>query len=190
MKIMKSRIQELEECLKEKNDSSSVSNKQQDKDCPVSPKGVHFTDECKTDMVENPKLKALEEENECLKKELSRLQECVQDLCRQLDTLCDQDSLNNTPDMRREKQERNSDQRKCISPADLRRSTSLDTSSKCAKLDAMECEIEKLKQEITDLKNVLEKTCQTLEVSYNFSPNRELKLILFLYSFSVQSLSY
>lgn len=98
---LKARIAELECCM-----SSNTSNKEcmmgtttrKSIDCSVgSVDGVNLHESCRSEVAaENPMLKTLEGENECLKGEVQRLQDCVKDMVCQMDHLMMNDTTTST----------------------------------------------------------------------------------------------
>lgn len=146
--VLKKRISELEGNMA--NDQHDGATEEKlfggNDSCATSPEGVNLSDLCKTDTgsVENPMLKTLEDENDCLKKEVQRLQDCVSDMCKQLDTLMNDSSRTDLG-----------------KPMVMNSFNS--SSSEC--MEELRAENEKLKRELCETKMNLEGTAKNLEVN-------------------------
>lgn len=139
--VLKERLAEMEKSMdtSEKKDVSRGKSL----DCSASsPEGVNLHDSCLSDVVENPLLKTLENENSFLKKEVHRLQECVSDMVKQLDHL-----MNDSPSKESSLMMNGNDIDECL--IDLKEKN------------------ERMQTELCDTKITLELTAKNLEVSWN-----------------------
>lgn len=134
-KELQKQVVEMEQCMG--NSQKATCEK-----CVSSPEGVNLTDSYRTDAPsENPMLKSLEEENACLKGEVQRLQDCVTDMCKQLDSLMNDSSYK------------------------LQTSGKEDTGTSTVVMDHFKSQNEDLQKELRETKRSLEGTAKNLEVS-------------------------
>lgn len=136
---LKNRIAELEGCM---SSNTVLTTTRKSIDCS---EGTNLNDSSRIDPVaENPMLLTLEKENECLKGEVQRLQDCVKDMVNQMDELMmkDDDSKNKT----------------------MNSSSSANQSKLEECLEQLKGENKELKEELCQAKKDIQNTAKNLEV--------------------------